>query len=179
MPKGRHRLARRLKRRMERHEPGELNITAFMNLMVILVPFLLIGAIFSQIAIVELNLPLSQSASTPRTDAVPKPKLMLVIRDSSITVTEQSVGDLARFDWHDEQRFDWEAFFAALDDVKFALPEVRDITLLSEPDIEYQVLVTFMDRLSAPNPANKGRAYFPAISLGSAPPLAITAEATP
>ena len=179
MPKGRHKLARRLKRRMQRHEPAELNITAFMNLMVILVPFLLIGAIFSQIAIVELNMPLSQSTSAPKSDDAPKPKLLLVVRDSSITLTEKSVGDLARFDWDNPEDFDWPAFYKAVNDVKFALPEAHDITLLSEPDIEYQVLVTFMDKLSSPNPENDGRAYFPAISLGTAPTLTAAAEATP
>ena len=45
-------------RRGSRHiETAELNITAFMNLMVILVPFLLITAVFSRLAILELNLP--------------------------------------------------------------------------------------------------------------------------
>ena len=43
-------------------EAVELNITAFMNLMVILVPFLLITAVFSQVAILELNLPTGESA---------------------------------------------------------------------------------------------------------------------
>jgi biopolymer transport protein ExbD len=38
-------------------DTAELNITAFMNLMVILVPFLLITAVFSRLAILELNLP--------------------------------------------------------------------------------------------------------------------------
>ena len=38
-------------------ESTELNITAFMNLMVILVPFLLITAVFSRLAVLELNLP--------------------------------------------------------------------------------------------------------------------------
>ena len=42
-------------------ETAELNITAFMNLMVILVPFLLITAVFSRLAILELNLPASST----------------------------------------------------------------------------------------------------------------------
>ena len=48
-------------------EATELNITAFMNLMVILVPFLLITAVFSQRAILELNVPgaSSEPAETP------------------------------------------------------------------------------------------------------------------
>jgi biopolymer transport protein ExbD len=43
--------------RRHNHDTAELNITAFMNLMVILVPFLLITAVFSRLAILELNLP--------------------------------------------------------------------------------------------------------------------------
>ncbi len=43
-----------------------LNITAFMNLMVVLTPFLLITAVFSRMAILELNLPGDGSESTSR-----------------------------------------------------------------------------------------------------------------
>ena len=53
-------------RKRRQHEPAELNITSFMNLMVILVPFLLITAVFSRMAILELNLPrLSQWSRRP------------------------------------------------------------------------------------------------------------------
>ena len=48
---------RRRAGRRNNTETAELNITAFMNLMVILVPFLLITAVFSRLAILELNLP--------------------------------------------------------------------------------------------------------------------------
>ena len=47
----------RFRRRRRSQDPGDINITAFMNLMVILVPFLLITAVFSRITILELNLP--------------------------------------------------------------------------------------------------------------------------
>ena len=40
-----------------------MNITAFMNLMVILVPFLLITAVFTRLTILELNLPAGSSAA--------------------------------------------------------------------------------------------------------------------
>jgi len=52
----------RSRRRIRRqNDPVELDITAFMNLMVILVPFLLITAVFSRMAILELNLPSAES----------------------------------------------------------------------------------------------------------------------
>lgn len=47
----------KLVRRKRMQETVELNITAFMNLMVILVPFLLITAVFSRMTVLELNLP--------------------------------------------------------------------------------------------------------------------------
>ena len=46
-------------------ETPELNITAFMNLMVVLVPFLLISAVFSQLTILELNLPQGETRFDP------------------------------------------------------------------------------------------------------------------
>lgn len=42
----------------------ELNITAFMNLMVILVPFLLMTAVFTHLTILELNLPKAQDGKS-------------------------------------------------------------------------------------------------------------------
>ncbi|MEZ5566521.1 MAG: hypothetical protein R3F24_13915 [Gammaproteobacteria bacterium] len=49
-------MLRKRRRRRNTETPG-LEITAFMNLMVVLVPFLLITAVFSRLAIIELNLP--------------------------------------------------------------------------------------------------------------------------
>ncbi|PUB80977.1 MAG: biopolymer transporter ExbD, partial [gamma proteobacterium symbiont of Ctena orbiculata] len=47
-----------MRERLRRHRQGEeLNITAFLNLMVILIPFLLITAAFSRFSIIELYLP--------------------------------------------------------------------------------------------------------------------------
>ena len=42
----------------------ELDMTTFLNLMVVLVPFLLIGAVFSRMTIVELDLPSSAVAGS-------------------------------------------------------------------------------------------------------------------
>ena len=57
-------MKRRWRKRHSRG-PAEVNITAFMNLMVILVPFLLITAVFSRITILELNLPAPAAQKQP------------------------------------------------------------------------------------------------------------------
>ena len=43
-------------RRLRKH-PAGLDITAFMNMIVVLVPFLLTTAVFSRLAVLELTLP--------------------------------------------------------------------------------------------------------------------------
>ena len=71
-----------LRSRNRHRETVELNITAFMNLMVILVPFLLITAVFSQVSILELNLPADGTdAAEP---AEPELQLEITIRGTSI-----------------------------------------------------------------------------------------------
>ena len=44
------------RRRLRRH-PAALEITAFLNLIVVLVPFLLSTAVFSRLAVLEMTLP--------------------------------------------------------------------------------------------------------------------------
>src|SRR5687768_2763154 len=50
-------MSRKLKRIMRQKEMPDLDITAFMNLMVALVPFLLVTAVFSRVSILQLDLP--------------------------------------------------------------------------------------------------------------------------
>ncbi len=47
-------------RRLRKH-PAQLDITAFLNMIVVLVPFLLSTAVFSRLAILELSLPAQSS----------------------------------------------------------------------------------------------------------------------
>ena len=56
-------------RRMRKHAVA-LDITAFMNLIVVLVPFLLSSTVFSRLAILELNLPASASGPTSVKEAI-------------------------------------------------------------------------------------------------------------
>ena len=53
---------RRHKRRGREETPG-LDVTTFLNLMVVLIPFLLISAVFSRVTIMELSVPTSAGES--------------------------------------------------------------------------------------------------------------------
>jgi biopolymer transport protein ExbD len=68
----------------------ELNITAFLNLMVILVPFLLITAVFSRLTVLELNLPALDAKGED--SAKVKLQLELVIRKDSFDIQDANIG---------------------------------------------------------------------------------------
>ena len=165
-----------LRSRRQRHkEAEEMNITAFMNLMVILVPFLLITAVFSRLTVLELDLPAAQSAAV---NEPPEQELNLeiTIREGSIEVGDRYNGLLSRFA-NIEADYDLTALSDYLLEVKSRFPAKADATLLLEPDISYEVLVQVMDtiRVAERVPAGGLQSVryelFPEISIGDAPVL--------
>lgn len=156
-------------RRHRNRETVELNITAFMNLMVILVPFLLITAVFSRMAVLELNLPSSSSADQePPKDL----QLEIIVREASLTVGDRHTGQLKAIPNFGDS-YDLKALSDYLKRVKARFPEKTDVTLLLEPDIPYDTLVQVMDAVrvfEAVQAAEVVRAeLFPEISIGDAP----------
>ncbi|MGD9387149.1 MAG: biopolymer transporter ExbD [Gammaproteobacteria bacterium] len=158
---------RLLKRRRRTNEPGELDITAFMNLMVVLVPFLLITAVFSRLAVHELTLP-GPSAET--TEAAEQGlNLEVVVREAALEVGDRRTGLLRRFEADENGGFDYAAVSDFLAQVKLRHPETREATILLEPEIEYQRLVDVMDTLRVARVEQGTAELFPDISIGDAP----------
>ena len=157
----------------QRHkEAAEINITAFMNLMVILVPFLLITAVFSRLAVLELNLPTSQGEQNEE----PPQEMMLeiTVRDALIEVGDRNAGRLTSFDAGPEGH-DLEKLSAFLKRIKERFPEKTDATLLLEPDISYEILVQVMDTVRVVEQTEDEQVVkaelFPEIAIGDAPLL--------
>ena len=163
-------LAARFGRRHRRHEEAELNITAFMNLMVVLVPFLLITAVFSRLTILELNLPSSTEAA-PETPQVLN--LEIIVRQDALDVVDRGSGRL-RLIPNTPEGPDLPALARFLaEEVKPRFPEASTATLLMEPDIAYDTLVQVMDAVRVTTAVVEGRQVqaelFPDISIGDAP----------
>lgn len=159
-------------RKRRKHEPPELNITSFMNLMVILVPFLLITAVFSRMAILELNLPSTDSVVQ---DNGPEFSLEVIVRSDAIEVGDRNAGVLNSLPLVDGD-YDLEGLNAYLKRVKASFPDQLAVTLLLESEVDYEVLVKVMDAVRTyrvDEPGNFTRAeLFPEISIGDAPLLA-------
>jgi biopolymer transport protein ExbD len=151
-------------------EAPELEITAFMNLMVVLVPFLLITAVFSRLAIIELNLP---AASTVAAEE-PVFQLEVIVRGDSLEVGERTNGLLTRLPRTDG-KYDFKGLGAYLQRLKASYPDMSNATVLLEPNVPYDTLVQVMDALRSFEARQSGRfvqaELFPDISIGDAPLL--------
>lgn len=153
-------------RKARRLTPAEMQITAFMNLMVVLVPFLLITAVFTQISIQELDLPDTQAAAPEQREQ----QLTVVIRSAGLEVYDAR-GPLQRFPKNGAD-YDLKALGELLAGVKQRLPQENRITLLLEPQIPYDALIQVMDTVRYnPQPQPGGsRDMFPLVSIGDAAP---------
>jgi len=160
--------------RHHRHDAAELNITAFMNLMVILVPFLLITAVFSRLAILELNLPGSSSEPVEPQDQTFQ--LEVIVRQDKIEVGDRNQGLLGIYP-NGEGGYDYVALADKLLELKERYPTKTDASILLEQDIAYDTLVQVMDTVRVSQEVNEEDGVidrsdlFPDISIGDAPVL--------
>jgi biopolymer transport protein ExbD len=149
---------------------AELNITVFMNLMVILVPFLLITAVFSRVAILELNLPGSSEDTVAAEDQTFQ--LEITVRQTRIEVGDRNVGALGIYP-NAADGYDYEALSKKLSDIKKSYPAKTDASILLEADISYDTLVQVMDRVRVSETVSNNTILrtdlFPDISIGDAP----------
>jgi len=152
-------LPRPSSRKHRLHEEKELQITAFLNLMVILIPFLLVTAVFARMAAIELTLP-SESKASPEKNAraaVPhKFRLIISIHENEIRVMNNET-PLGTYKQDEKGAYHFEQFTDLLTRLKKEHPEEKDATILSRPSISYKTLVETIDTV---------REGFPDISLG-------------
>jgi len=164
--------------RRQNDDTAELNITAFMNLMVILVPFLLITAVFSRLAILELNLPGSSTEPVEPQDQVFQ--LEVIVRSDKIEVADRNQGLLGIYPIGDDG-YDFDAVSEKLAQLKMRYPNKTDASILLEQEIPYDTLVQIMDTVRVSVEVEVGEDdvrtlvrsdLFPNISIGDAPSLA-------
>lgn len=160
-------------RRKHRRLQGEadLDITAFMNLMIVLVPVLLISAVFTQTSIVGLNFPKQVDGKSMDSKNL---QLRVALYAHQIQVSDNQHG-LIKAIPDVEGHHDYKVLRNLLEAIKQKVPDKRDIVLLARPDTPYQTLITAMDDIRsypAVVAASLVRAeLFPDISLGDAPAL--------
>lgn len=168
-----------MRRKRMRITEEELNITAFLNLMVVLIPFLLLNAVFAQVSVLQLNLP-ANDAQPPSEENKPTLALEVIIRGDRYVVADRNSGPLKTLA-ATETGHDAAGLRAFLVDVKKKFPDVTSVTLLAEDDIPYELLVQTMDAVRyyqvLVNGQQVKRSLFPDIGIGAAPRAAETGGA--
>lgn len=184
------------RRKRANEEAVELNITAFLNLMVILVPFLLITAVFSRMTVLELQLPplgggtdvniedLEENAQlelqllvTPEVYLLQDPKLGVLKRVSRKPETDPLPdGVPADFAQGNTKRI-LNRVSQQLLEIKRKFPDVTQIALLFDRRIAYRDMITVMDHVRSIELLIVGGTevyeLFPDISIGDAPNIAV------
>jgi biopolymer transport protein ExbD len=153
-----------------RKQPVGLDITAFMNMIVVLVPFLLTTAVFSRLAVLELSLPAQSSGFDKLKGDL---QLEVVIRRDSLEVADRLGGLLRRVE-NTAKGYDFQTLSLLMQQLKARYPEKLEATILAEPDTSYDILVQTMDAVRVAKTSQLGPAahveLFPEISVGDAPP---------
>ena len=151
--------------------PAHLEITAFINLIVVLVPFLLSTAVFSRLAVLDVNLPAPSSALEQlKTNDL---QLEVVVRRDAIEVGDRIGGLLQRIPRTPETGADLKELAALMVQVKQKFPDKLEATVLAEPNTPYDTIVQVMDAVRAGHLLQDGKVakaeLFPNISIGDAP----------
>lgn len=165
----------RIKRRFK--EDADLDITSFMNLMIILVPVLLMSMVLARTTVLDLKLPDTADSSIPPTEEPPQ-QLELIIRADKFEINYPAGITLKIVEKTPEGTYDFKLLAGVLQETKRLLEDKgiqkKDIYILSEKDTDYQTLVSTMDTARSFKAVVAASVVdaelFPEISLGDAPP---------
>ncbi|MCZ6618181.1 MAG: biopolymer transporter ExbD [Gammaproteobacteria bacterium] len=151
-------------------EPTELDVTTFLNLMVVLIPFLLITAVFSRIAIVELDLPAGAGGAAAEN---PTFRVEVIVRESGLEITNGSmvIAGIPKV----AGEYDLPKLASHLLSLKREHPDANQASVLLEPTIAYDYLIQVMDVVRSAEIVEAEQrepiqlALFTEISIGEAP----------
>ncbi len=159
---------KRARERMIRHnEAADLDVTPFMNLMIVLVPVLLLSMVFTHTTVIDLNFPSGENAAGGfDPEAV---HLEVVVHDDALVVADGRGGTIKAIP-QKEGTHDYAQLSLVMQELKRRMPEKQDITVLLQEKTDYQTLVTVMDRVRS-YPTVQGldvvqAELFPVIALG-------------
>ena len=176
-----------MRRNRRAPQDADLDITSFMNLMIILVPVLLMNMVFARITVLEIKLP-DLNIESVASDPLENKTLEVVINNDFIDVNypagvkvkrivkaEKTVADNGMT--RQEKVHDYDLLSLTLQEIKRQLKEKgiekRDLLLLSQHDTDYQTLVTTMDTVRSFKTvlvtSVVDAELFPEIALGDAP----------
>lgn len=167
------------RKRHESREHADLDITGLLNIMIVLVPVLLMSLVFSQITVLNLKLPEGGASGT---EQLANEEVELVIRRDGMVVNFPRGTLLKTIPNTPGQQPDFTLLALTMQDLKKLLTEKaidnssspkKSITILSEPETPYQVLITAVDTVRSYKAVVAASVVdaelFPDVAFGDAP----------
>lgn len=163
---------RRAMRRARRRRGAELNLVSMIDVLTVLVFFLLVNQIGVSVLGIELPGPAVASSEPP-----PAQDLSVIVRADALVLANNSQ-PLATYAATD-RGYDYDGLVDKLLELKRATPDDTRISLLLDPGIPYETLVTLMDavRETTATTTVPAAQLFPDVSVGVAPAAAEPAAA--
>lgn len=138
------------KGKQDKNHVEDIDVTSFMNLMIVLVPVLLLSMTFTQTTLLELKLPELTGGAGHAAD--PQAKLEVEIKSDGFHVYYPEttlIQHIPMTESDTEIGYDYGQLSMVLQSMKRELSEKRDVLLRSELDIDYQSIVATMDVLKS------------------------------
>ncbi|MGB5332020.1 MAG: biopolymer transporter ExbD [Woeseiaceae bacterium] len=133
-------MARRHHYKRRSKDEFELDVTTFLNLMVVLIPFLLITAVFSRLTIIELDLPSTAGGATTSDAGF---RIEVIVREPGIEISNGKA-IIASIPKKDDE-FDLQTLSEFMIELKQEYPDHDEASVLMEPRIPYDYLIQVMD----------------------------------
>lgn len=129
-------------------EDSDIELTPMMNVLVILVPFMVTMAVFTQIAAINFSLPPAMAegegeAPQDKPEEQQTLDISIAMTDAGFTVT--GTGQVMPLIPKRGDKYDLAALDKVLRAVKMRYPQQEDLVLIIEEEVVYQDIVGVMD----------------------------------
>lgn len=125
------------------NEAIDLDMTPIMNLFMVLIPFLMSMAVFTQLAVIDFSLPPAVSAAEVLESEQKELDISVVVTSKGFRI----IGTGKKLDLIPKKRgkYQYDKLRALLKAVKFQYPSQKSVVLVFEPDTLYNDIIKFMD----------------------------------
>ena len=126
---------------------ADIDVTSFMNLMIVLVPVLLMSMTFTKISVMEINLP--ELGGGPASSSMDQSQLEVMVRKTGMKVYFPSGSLVKDIPLLEDGKQDFQTLSLVMREIKLRVADKTDALILLTKDLEYQTLLNTMDTVKS------------------------------
>lgn len=128
-------------------DDADIDVTSFMNLMIVLVPVLLMSMTFTKISVMEINLPELGGGSSA--SSMDQSQLEIMVRKTGMQVYFPSGSLVKDIPLLVDGKQDFQTLSLVMREIKKRVADKQDALILLTKDLEYQTLLNTMDTVKS------------------------------